>query len=425
METSNKDPLSKYYNNSWAIIIGLDKYNDRQIPQLQNAVSDAKLLCSVLKENGFDNVIELYDEEATKASIMSILSDDDELPTKVTKNDRLILFFSGHGTTIKSKKDGSNIGYIVPYDADLSKRNSLIEFDDFVKNCSRFIPAKHILFLMDCCFSGMSALRSVNIDKVSIPKMPTEDFISSCVDKEAVQIITAGGENELVLDGSIFSGHSPFTGAITQGIQSWEADLLEDGILTATELGTFLSRSVSDVANVYGHKQKPIFNRLAGDKGGDFVVMVSKQLIYETLEEYRNRIKSLPLKEKAEMINAETGCNVSSLIDERDILSLSYTFINKSIPDFQLDILNLVSTVGRMFLPKIKYMISARTVSMPSLRGRDIAEIVTIDVLSNRVQAFLREEINKEELWKSITFYVKEPNVYHIDKLIINFPLVV
>jgi len=425
LKATKNASLSKYYKNSWAVVIGLDKYRDVQIPSLRNATNDAKLLSAMLKERGFDHIVELYDENATKCSIMSLLSDDSELPTKVTKDDRLLLFFSGHGTTIQSKKDGSNLGYIVPYDAEVSKRNSLIEFDDFVRTCSRFVPAKHILFLMDCCFSGMSALRSVNIDNVVIPKMPTKDFINSCIEKETVQIITAGGKDELVLDGSVFSGHSPFTGAITQGLESWEADLLNDGILTATELGTFLSRRVSDVANVYGHRQKPIFNRLAGDKGGDFIIMVSKDLIYESLEEYRTRIKSLPLKEKVIMIREETGCNISSLIEERNILSMTYTFFDKSIRDFQLDILNLISMVGRMFLPRIKYFISARNVSVPSLRGRDIAEIVTIDVPANKVQAFLKEEIKKEDLWKSITFYVKEPNIYYIDKLKMEFPLMI
>lgn len=425
MKASKNASLVKYYDNSWAIVVGVDRYSDSQIPQLQNAINDAKLLSSLLKEIGFNHVIELYDEKATKSSIMSLLSDDDELPMKVKKNDRLILFFSGHGTTISSKKDGSSIGYIVPYDANLSKRNSMIEFDDFVRNCSRFIPAKHILFLMDCCFSGMSALRAIDIDKVAIPKMPTKDFIKSCVEKDAVQIMTAGGQDELVLDGSIFSGHSPFTGAITQGIQTWDADLLKDGILTATELGTFLSRRVSDVANVYGHKQKPIFNRLPGDKGGDFIITVSNDLIYESLEEYRKRITVLSLKEKVGMIRSETGCNVTSLIEDRDTLSITYTFFDKGIPDFQLDILNLVSMAGRMFLPKMKYMISARTVSVPSLRGRDISEILTIDVFANKVQAFLRDEIKKEELWNSMTFYVKEPNIYFIDKLKMDFPLMI
>jgi hypothetical protein len=113
----------------------------------------------------------------------------------------------------------------------------------------------------------MSALRSVNTDKINIP-MPPKDFILSCTEKDEVQVITAGGYDELVLDGSIFTSHSPFTGSIIHGLATWDADILNDGILTALELGTYLTKTVSDVANVYGHKQKPVFNRLPGDKGG-------------------------------------------------------------------------------------------------------------------------------------------------------------
>jgi uncharacterized caspase-like protein len=148
----------QYYGKSWGIIIGINKFENPRIPRLKNAVNDAKKFSAVLRDIGFENILELYDSLATKGAIISLLSDDDGLPAKVEENDRLIIFFSGHGTTLQSKKLKSSIGYLIPYDGNINQRNSLIEFEDFVKNCTRFVSAKHILFLMDCCFSGMTAL---------------------------------------------------------------------------------------------------------------------------------------------------------------------------------------------------------------------------------------------------------------------------
>ena len=127
---------------------------------------------------------------------------------------------------------------------------------------------------MDCCFSGKAGLRSADFqisDSDSI-----ETFVQNCFRNRAVQIIVAGQHDEAVLDESSFTGHSPFTGSIIHGIESNDADLNRDGMLTTSELSTYIEPIVSAEANVYGHKQKPFMNRLAGDEGGDFILTLSK-----------------------------------------------------------------------------------------------------------------------------------------------------
>ena len=281
------------------------------IPKLTNAVNDAKELAKVLKNIGFDNIIELYDNKATKKEILSLIYN--KLSKEIDKNDRLLFFYSGHGLTYTTKRNKKDVGYIVPYDGDIDKI-SLIEFVDIVDKGIENISAKHVLFLMDCCFSGISALRNINEDKISILSMPLDDYIDHCIKDNTIQIITAGGKLESVLDSSIYSGHSPFTGSIIYGLKTGDADLNKDGVITSTELGAYLLRNVSDVSNIYNHKQKPVFNRLPGDEGGEFIIMITKKNI-ETLDEFRVKVSKLSLTEKISVIKNKTKSTNISLID--------------------------------------------------------------------------------------------------------------
>ena len=355
---------------------------------------------------------------------MSLIQD--KLPNQIHRDDRLLFFFSGHGHTLKNYRDGSPSGFIVPYDGNINK-TSLIEFDEIVKKSVQNILAKHILFLMDCCFSGISALRSIDIDKLHIPSMPSNEFIDYCSSLDTVQIITAGGEMELVLDKSVYSGHSPFTGSIIHGITTEEADLLKDGILTATELGTYLTREVSNVANIYGHKQKPIMNRLPGDKGGDFVITIFKENVDETLEDFKFRISQMSLKQKVELIKDETKSNVISLLEEDKIISISYITFTNNLKDLQLELMNIIKTIGRMFSPKNKYMISIQSdeILLSSTAGLDFSEKLSVNIASQFMNQFITKKIELKSFWKELKFYKKIPDINSIKIVDINLPLLI
>jgi len=103
-----KDPASgqsgevKLYNKSYAVIIGIDNYPTLpQDRQLSYAVKDAKGIEKVLKQQyKFDNIITLYDQQATKNCILELLTD--ELPTKLGEDDSLFIFWAGHGNQEKN-----------------------------------------------------------------------------------------------------------------------------------------------------------------------------------------------------------------------------------------------------------------------------------------------------------------------------------
>ena len=90
--------IDNIYDNSWALIIGIDKYEN--IQRLHYAVDDAESIKDILINSfGFpvDNVSILINEEATKQNIIKSFS---KITKNAKSNDRVIIFFAGHGETM-------------------------------------------------------------------------------------------------------------------------------------------------------------------------------------------------------------------------------------------------------------------------------------------------------------------------------------
>ena len=101
------------YDNSYALIIGIDKYEN--VKNLNYAVKDAESIQDILV-NTFDfpegNVTLLINEEANKDAILKAFSD---LTKTAEDNDRVLIFFAGHGETEDLPK-GGEVGYLLPVD---------------------------------------------------------------------------------------------------------------------------------------------------------------------------------------------------------------------------------------------------------------------------------------------------------------------
>jgi uncharacterized caspase-like protein/peptidoglycan/xylan/chitin deacetylase (PgdA/CDA1 family) len=245
------------YANSWAILIGIDEY--KKWPHLQYAVRDAEGVRQVLVQKfGFspERVIALKNEQATRAGILGAFHDLLERGKNadgLQQNDRVFVFFAGHGATRKLSS-GRDLGYIVPYDADPDNlATDAIPMTE-IQNIAESLPAKHELFVMDACYSGLGLTRGG----------ANSAFLRDNARRLGRQMLTAGGTDQLVSDGGP-NGHSIFTWTLMQGLGG-KADLNGDGLITATELAAYVAPAVSSVS-----RQTPAFGTLPGSEGGDFV----------------------------------------------------------------------------------------------------------------------------------------------------------
>jgi peptidoglycan/xylan/chitin deacetylase (PgdA/CDA1 family)/TolA-binding protein len=251
-------PAATFYRESWAVVVGIDQY--QTWPRLHYAVNDAKGVRDLLvKRYHFkpENVVTLLDGEATRANILKALGDRLADPGRVQRDDRVFVFFAGHGVTRKLPS-GKSLGYLVPVDADRDNYQSqAISMTNF-QDVSEAIPAKHVLFVTDACYSGVALTRG------GASGTGGQAYLREVTRRSVRQMLTAGGADEEVADGGP-QGHSIFTWALMQGLDG-QADLSGDGYITATELAAYVGPTVSSLS-----RQTPAFGNLVGSEGGEFL----------------------------------------------------------------------------------------------------------------------------------------------------------
>ncbi len=281
--TATPSPTQPYHD-SWAAIIGIDDYVNWQ--KLQYAAHDANGVKDLLiQKYNFkpDHIFTLLNGEATRQNILSLLGDKFGDPNLVQHEDRVLVFYAGHGATRKLDS-GRELGYIIPVDADLTNfEGSAISMTNF-QDISEAIPAKHVLFVMDSCYSGLALTRGGGTP-------PSQNYLNEISRREAREMFTAGGADQQVADNGP-NGHSVFTWTLLQGLDG-RADLNGDGFITATELAAYVAPAVSALSH-----QTPAFGNLPGTEGGDFIF----DLKHET--EFLNE-DSAQLGDDAIKVNAE------------------------------------------------------------------------------------------------------------------------
>lgn len=246
------------YASSFAVVIGIDRYEQPAL-RLRYAVNDAQSVQQALQRFGFpnENITSLLDGQATKRRIQEVLGD--ELRRRTARDDRVFIFFAGHGVTVDLPA-GGQMGYLLPVDADPERIHGTALSMSELRDISNLLPAKHVFFAVDACYSGLAAQRSIAVQPIS--RVNTDELVRG----RLRLILTAGDRDEPVVEQA---GHGVFTRYLIAGLAG-EADFApKDGLITGFELASWL---VPRVHIETGGRQTPFFGRMDGV--GDFVFMV-------------------------------------------------------------------------------------------------------------------------------------------------------
>ena len=235
---------------NWALLVGIDKYRDREIPALGTAVKDAEAVRDLLSERyGFkaDRVRTLFNEQATRVAIEGALY---RLGQQAGPNDSVFIYYAGHGQTDIEKVRG----WWVPHDA---------KADDpatFIKNASvrdeiAAMKAKHVYLVADSCFSGTLFAQSRSMPLLN------DKFFARLYQSKSRWGLTSG-MNEPVADQGK-GGHSIFAYFFLKVLRE-----NEDPYLVPSHIYDQLAPLVGRNA-----EQQPRSEPLqgAGDEGGQFV----------------------------------------------------------------------------------------------------------------------------------------------------------
>lgn len=247
-------PEGLYYK-SWAIVIGVEQYV--LAPSIPGAIKDAKKVAEAFRQLGFEEVVELYDKDASARRLQQLLND--MLPRKVGRMDRLVLVYVGHAG-IMQDPDGQDRGYLVPFDAPVNSAVKSITVEQ-LKEFTRRSASKHTFLILDAPVFGWETTEpsGLSLEGRMAPELDTE--------RRAVQVVSAASKGEAVRRSD---QGSRFIEALLAGL-SGAADLDGNGWLMASELGSYLVRQVETTS---GGLQHPSSLRIDGD--GDMVLIEGK-----------------------------------------------------------------------------------------------------------------------------------------------------
>lgn len=270
-----KHSKNHQFNRNFAIIIGINEYVNQQ--NLKAAANDAKRLAVFLgneerKEqrggNEWYQVLLLTDKAATHEKITEVLKNLEEgkidFPgqtikyhnkgknkdetievekkiVKFQKDDRLLVYFAGHGRLSESKsKDEIQALQLVSQDnIDFSAK----ELQDTLKK----VICQHKLLILDCCYSG--AARESSQKQQPLYRVPDvgkktyhEDF--RWLQNPTFTVITSGGYAPVPDGGELNPEHSPFSEALLEALKNDYShntvDSNNDHILTVVEIYNYI-----------------------------------------------------------------------------------------------------------------------------------------------------------------------------------------
>lgn len=248
LAVAKDDDFGKYY----AVVIGIDTYSGSTWSPLNTAVNDAKSIASLLKERyGFDEVITLYNEQATRAHIMQDIS---RVSRSLSENDNLLIYYSGHGLEVAKQ------GYWVPVDAKTKEMYELVPNTE-IRTALAQSKCKHTLLIVDACFSG-TIFRAPK--EVPLENTGEESYYRDIARYKSRQALTSGGL-EPVPDckGNICKcEHSVFACYLLRELRENEKPYVDVG-----ELFEQIKVPVSHSAPIprYGYIKD------VGDEGGQFI----------------------------------------------------------------------------------------------------------------------------------------------------------
>jgi uncharacterized caspase-like protein len=236
----SNNSLQDITGKTYALIVGISKYQNPNIPSLQFADRDAVAFRNYLVASGVDsnNIILLTNEDAT---CFNVKFDFDDLCTNRTKEgDKVFFYFSGHGDV--ESRTVVKTGYLLPYDA-TDKVYSINGIEiKFLQDYSATLSSKGVkpFLIVDACHAGKLAGGREGVSltaSVFANKWKNETKFLSCQPGEISLENFSWGK-----------GRGLFSYELINGMAGL-ADKNNDGKVSLYELNLYISEKVHDEAS--------------------------------------------------------------------------------------------------------------------------------------------------------------------------------
>jgi uncharacterized caspase-like protein len=250
------------YGKDYALIFANEEYEDQEDwHPLHNPVFDGKTLRDELEQNyGYSGHIELKTNATQEEIVRSLREWSDPNKHQFEPNDRLLIFFAGHG----HYDGGLGLGYFVARDSKpLARDHSLASYLNLstLRDIVDHMPARHILIVIDACYAGSFDHRIAMGTKRSKEDSdrPTRNQLieRKLANPTRLYLVSAGIRSA---DDGPPGQHSPFARALLNVLRSYGGDhLLIDMQMLESEMDAKL-------------KEQPKYGPFDRDtESGDFI----------------------------------------------------------------------------------------------------------------------------------------------------------
>lgn len=211
-----------------AILIGNDTFpHDPSLQDLRCPLNDVAGLAEQLERRdrgGFDEVIRIENSESgsAKRALVSFLRTD-------APNDTALIYFSGHG-----KLDDSFELHLCTKDTETPLLEATSISSDFIWDLLRKSSIARSVVILDCCYSGAAG---------RIKKGAATEGLRSHADGVGAYLLTAADAIETAQEKE-GDRYGVFTKHLIAGIETGDADLDGDGIITMDSLYQYVSRRI-------------------------------------------------------------------------------------------------------------------------------------------------------------------------------------
>jgi len=290
-----RNQLSSYFAASHAFLIAIEDYD--HLTRLQTPVSDVQLLAEVLQHEAHDYTIHPLVLNPDKAELEIFLSQT--LPALVKPDDRVLLYFAGHGIALDEENIAEPKGFLLPRDAQRNDTSSFLPME-FLNDQLHKLPCRHLLLMLDCCFAGSfqwSNTRTRGIGFDHLPKYVYRQRFEYFVQEPAWQVVTSAAYNQKASDvvnqyalgkrEENNAPNSPFTLALVEALRDGAGDLVPhggDGLMTLSEVFSYVQDRLAQCQSA--NTQKPACFPLPKHRQGEFLFLNPQKQLF--LTEYKD-----------------------------------------------------------------------------------------------------------------------------------------
>lgn len=247
---------------SYAVVIGVSNYQKNGFPKLESPQHDAIRVKDFLLDQEFDRVYVLTNAAATPERVGRLM--DEVIPALAGRNDRFLFYFSGHGT--QRQVGSKTLGYLALADSGPTEYSKMIDMESVRRWDELLEPTRHVLFVLDSCFSGLAGIQA---------KSSPKDMELRRLSQYAHYLITAGSADEISVASLERWGGSLFTSAFISGASgradTESSDFGKDGVISLKKLMIYIGGRIdSEKSSMSGIKMSPQMSALQASSEGEF-----------------------------------------------------------------------------------------------------------------------------------------------------------